>query len=182
LISLSRSAALTVVAALMSGCGPTDDRAAAQVPVTEFLSAVATGRPSGVCAPLTPSARYELERAFGVPDCQRAAQAAVKFVSSRPTGPRDYASARTLHDPYVPLGPAPPSGGRDTAGLRVILRDPVLKQWQYIDLQVRRSGAGWSIDGGVAALFTVLGDPAKPTPPRRSTPRKRSRSRSFRNP
>ena len=60
-----------LVAALLAGCGTSDDRAQARAAVERFQSALQHGEPGAACAQLTPAAAEQLTSQAGEP-CARA--------------------------------------------------------------------------------------------------------------
>lgn len=156
-----RARVVTVVCAfaLLAGCGDTHD-AAPRDALQAFLAHVVADDVNGACASATPAAVAELARDFRGHDCATTLGAVARYVRTAPGQRRALERARILAQGDTPLSPAPTRAEARTTSLRVQLRDPVLRRTQKLDVTLRRAGDGWRVDGGVAALFTLLRSPA----------------------
>jgi len=145
----------------LAGCGDEaqerlDPRAAAAA----LMQRLANGDVRGVCRSLSARALAELARDFEGSSCPATAAAAVRYVRDRAGMREAVRGVRILPTSDIPLSPAPRRAGMQRAALRLVVDDPVLGSRQAFDIVLRRIAGRWRVDGGVAALFTIVRSPA----------------------
>lgn len=151
------AASVLALAIALSGCGDKaqerlDPRAAAAA----LMERLANADVRGVCRSLSARAQAELARDFGGSNCPATAAAAVRYVRDRAGMRKAVRGVRTLPTSDVPLSPAPQRAGATRAALRLVVDDPVLGSRQAFDIVLRRIDGRWRVDGGIAALFTIV--------------------------
>ncbi len=163
-VSRGRRAGAGALAALVvalwiapAGCGDEaperlDPRAAAAA----LMQRLANADARGVCRSLSTAAQIELARDFGGSTCPATAAAAVRYVRDRAGMREAVRRVRILPTSDIPLSPAPQRAGNARAALRLVMDDPVLGSRQAFDIVLRRIDGRWRVDGGVAALFTIV--------------------------
>lgn len=141
----------------LAGCGEkAQERHEPRAAAAALMERLANADARGVCRSLSARAQAELARDFGGPSCSATAAAAARHVRDRPGLREAVRGVRILPTSDIPLSPAPQRAGTDRVALRLVVDDPVLGSRQAFDIVLRRIGGRWRVDGGIAALFTIV--------------------------
>jgi len=150
-------AVVLMVALGLGGCHDGGARRdGARQSVSSLLRALVFGDARGACQNLTPAATHELAEDFGGSDCGPVAARTIRFVAKTRGERQALLGVEVLRALDVPLAPGPFRPRSGEARLRLLIRDPVLRARQAFDVRVRRARGHWAIDGGIAALFTIV--------------------------
>jgi hypothetical protein len=151
-------AALVVALSIaLAGCGEkARERLNPRAAATALMDRLASGNARGVCRSLSARAQAELAPDFGGTSCPAMAAAAVRYVRNRAGMLEAVREVRILPTSDIPLSPAPQRAGTARAALRLVVDDPVLGSRQAFDIVLRRIDGRWRVDGGIAALFTIV--------------------------